>query len=165
MQILYFSNFWTVILDCSAWFLIHIGYAYFITMLPLEFFNPQKSIFQMRGWEKNGEIYQKIFRVKKWRKKLPDGAALFKKGFRKKRIKSRDPEYLARFVRETCRGELAHWMVLSAAPLFFLWNPLWAGCINVAYALLANLPCIITQRYNRPFFFRLLGKSQSKKPL
>ena len=165
MQIWYFSNFWTAVLDFTAWVIIHMGYAYLITMVPLRLFNPQKSIFRMCGWEKGGKIYQKLFRVKTWKKKLPDGAALFRKGFKKKRLKSRNPAYLERFLRETCRAELAHWMVLAAAPRFFLWNPLWAGYINVAYALIANIPCIITQRYNRPCFFRLLSKRHSNKAL
>ena len=159
MQIWYFSNFMTVVIDFGAWLIIHLGFAYFITMVPVRLFHPQKSIFRVYRWEKEGEIYQNLFRVKQWRGKLPDGAALFKKGFRKKRIKSRDPVYLERFLRETCRGELAHWMVLIVAPLFFLWNPLWAGWVNVAYALLANIPCIITQRYNRPCLKRLLRRT------
>ena len=165
MQIWYFSNFWTAVFDFTVWAIIHMGYAYLITMVPLRLFNPRKSLFKMRSWEKSGQIYQKLFHVKKWKKKLPDGAALFQKGFKKKRLKSRNPLYLERFLRETCRAELAHWMVLAAVPLFFLWNPLWAGYVNVAYALIVNLPCIITQRYNRPCFFRLLSKHHSNKTL
>ena len=44
----------------------------------------------------------------------------------------------------------------SAEEAFFLWNPCWADLVMVAYALAANLPCILAQRYNRSRFQRLL---------
>ncbi|MBF0430450.1 MAG: glycosyl-4,4'-diaponeurosporenoate acyltransferase [Fibrobacteria bacterium] len=156
MQIWYFSHFWTVIIDTLAWFLVHMGFAWFVTSLPANIFNPEGVLFKLRSWEKGGKIYQKLFRVHNWKKKLPDGAALFKKGFKKKKINSRKPEYLERFVLETCRGEAAHWLVILAAPLFFLWNPPWAGLVMIGYAFCANLPCIIVQRYNRPWINRLI---------
>jgi len=163
MQIWYFSSFWTVMLDFAAWLTIHMGSAYLITRVPLRIFNPESSIFQVRSWEKSGEIYQQFFRVKAWKKKLPDGAVLFERGFNKKMITGKNPLYFEDFLRETCRAEIAHWIVLAAAPLFFLWNPVWAGYVNLAYALIVNLPCIITQRYNRPHFLNLVNKSKYKK--
>ena len=69
-----------------------------------------------------------------------------------------DPDYLRRFIRETWRGELCHWGALGCAPVFFLWNPWWADVIMVSYGLLANLPCILAQRYNRLRLRRLLSR-------
>jgi glycosyl-4,4'-diaponeurosporenoate acyltransferase len=80
---------------------------------------------------------------------LPDGAALFKEGFEKKRLKETNMEYLNWFMRETCRAELTHWIVFLFGPLFFIWNLWWVGIVMILYASLANMPCIITQRYNR----------------
>ena len=34
-------------------------------------------------------------------------------------------------------------------PLFMAWNPWWADLVMIAYALIANLPCILVQRFNR----------------
>jgi len=65
-------------------------------------------------------------------------------------------EFLTRFQRETWRGELVHWLALLAAPLFCLWNPWWAVLVNATYAVAANIPCILVQRYNRARFQRLL---------
>ena len=62
---------------------------------------------------------------------------------------ARDSSYLAQFLLETRRAELAHWCMLCCLPLFFLWNPPWACLVMTAYALAANLPCILAQRYNR----------------
>jgi hypothetical protein len=56
--------------------------------------------------------------------------------------------YLKTFLLETCRWESARWVMMSAAPFFFLWNPLRADGVMCLYVVSANLPCIITQRYN-----------------
>ena len=83
-------------------------------------------------------------------------------GFAKKRLRRSDPEYFDLFVKETCRGELAHWIVILLSPLFFLWNPRYAGIIMIVYALAANMPCIIVQRYNRPQLLRILAKKRRR---
>ena len=57
--------------------------------------------------------------------------------------------------------ELAHWAVIALAPLFFLWNPPWAGWVMVGYALLASAPFIVAQRYNRFRLRRLLAAAGS----
>lgn len=145
---------WLVALNILAWAVVHMATAWGMTQLQAERFDPASWLFRGRGWEHGGRIYERLLRVQRWKSRLPDGAALFKRGFRKKRFTSRDPAYLRRFVRETCRGELAHWSAIAAAPLFFLWNPPHLGAVMILYALLANLPFIVVQRYNR---FRLEG--------
>jgi len=45
-------------------------------------------------------------------------------------------------------------------PIFFLWNPWWADLIIVIYAVAANVPCILAQRYNRLRFHRLLARKR-----
>lgn len=47
---------------------------------------------------------------------------------------------------------------MSAAPFFFLWNPVALGAAMVVYALVANAPCLLVQRYNRARLLRLLGR-------
>ena len=147
---------WLVVVNVTAWPVIHMGAAWLGTQLPVTMFPPDQWCFRERGWERGGGVYEKAFAVRLWKGRLPDGAALFKKGFRKKRLAARDPAYTERFIRETCRGEAVHWAVLVSSMLFFLWNPWWVGLIMVAYALAANLPCIVTQRYNRIRLSRLL---------
>ena len=80
---------------------------------------------------------------------IPDGGGLFKGGFPKKNLESSDPKYLKIFLYETKRAELTHWLTILPAPIFFLWNMWWVGIIMIAYALIANIPCILLQRYNR----------------
>jgi glycosyl-4,4'-diaponeurosporenoate acyltransferase len=53
------------------------------------------------------------------------------------------------FVRETRRAELAHWWAMCCGLLFVLWNPPLAAALLIAYGVVANLPFIVIQRYNR----------------
>ena len=139
----------TILIDVIAWFVIHMSVSYIMTRRHLTSFNIDSWLYRKRVWEKNGWIYEKLFKVLSWKKILPDGAAIFKGGFEKKRLKESNMGYLASFVKETCRAELTHWVVLLFGPLFFIWNIWWVGILMIAYAILANIPCIITQRYNR----------------
>jgi len=147
----------TVLVDALAWLVVHLGVAWAVTRLDARRFDPRAWLFRERAVERGGQLYQRLFRIEAWKRLLPDGARLFRRGFRKKRLGSRSPEYLARFRVETCRSELAHWGVVAFAPLFFLWNSPGVGLVMIAYALLANLPCILTQRYNRCRLSRVLA--------
>jgi glycosyl-4,4'-diaponeurosporenoate acyltransferase len=129
-------------------------------------FNPHGFYFRRKTWEQEGDLYNTLFNVRKWKKKLPDGAAWFRTGFSKKRFRRKDPEYLQRFISETCRGEIAHWIMLLPSPIFYLWNPLWASIVMTLFGLIVNIPCIIVQRYNRFHLQNLLGgnvKNSMKK--
>lgn len=155
MRILFFPMPVTIILDVLAWLVIQFAISKWVTLLPATWFNPTGWIYLSRGWEQGGKIYESLG-VKRWKDRLPDAAPWFKGGFAKAELSSRTREYLERFAIETCRGELAHWLVIPAAPLFFLWNRSWVGGLMVAYAVLGNLPCIIVQRYNRIRLNRIL---------
>lgn len=163
MQIFYFSNTITIILDFVAWFFLHMIIAYAGTLLPVSLFGSGQWLFKTRGWERGGLLYESLFRVDRWKDRLPDGASWFTQGFAKRSLKTTAPEFLERFVKETCRGEFVHWFVILVSPLFFLFNPWYAGWIMIVYALCANLPCIIIQRYNRPRFIRILLKKAAPK--
>ena len=64
-------------------------------------------------------------------------------------MQHRDPEYLRRFLSETCRAELSHWIAVVIGLNFFIWNPWYVGLIMLVYGLATNLPFILVQRYNR----------------
>jgi glycosyl-4,4'-diaponeurosporenoate acyltransferase len=155
------STFWTITSDILAWLVIHLGVSYGLTRMPARWFSPEAWLFAERRWERGGVLYDRLFRVKQWKSFLPDGAALFRSGFRKKALTQWDQAYLERFLQETCRGELTHWITFLWSPLFFLWNLPFVGVIMIAYALVANAPCVITQRYNRSRFRRVLRRITS----
>jgi len=146
MRIIHLPTSWTILVDFVAWFIIHMGVVYFVVRIPLQRFDPHDWLFRKR-----------FFRIKKWKRYLPDGAPLLgSRGFPKKKLQEKTPEYLRAFLKETCRAELTHWLTLLFAPFFFLWNPLWVGFFMVFYALTENLPLIMAQRYNRARLRRVI---------
>jgi glycosyl-4,4'-diaponeurosporenoate acyltransferase len=44
------------------------------------------------------------------------------------------------------------------SPVFFVWNIWWVGIVMIVYAMLANMPCIMIQRYNRIRLKRVYAK-------
>jgi len=161
MPLIYLGTCWTIVIDIIAWFIIHMGVVLIIVRIPAGRFDPGSFLFRLRNWENGGALYNKIFRIKKWKGRAPDGAALSKnKGFPKRRLKSQDESYLKLFLLETCRAELTHWIIIGFALPFFLWNRFHVGLIMILYALLENLPLIMVQRYNRN---RLVGVIEKKK--
>jgi glycosyl-4,4'-diaponeurosporenoate acyltransferase len=131
-----------------GWPVIHLAIAVVALRLPERLFARDNWLTVPRPWERDGRIYRDGLAIRKWKSLLPDGAPWFG-GFRKKTLHARDSSYLAQFLLETRRAELAHWCMLACLPAFFLWNPPWARLVMTAYALAANLPCILAQRYNR----------------
>jgi len=147
------SSVWIVVLNVAGWPFVQLGLAWLFTRMPVAWFDPPGQC----AWEQGGSFYELRCGVKHWKDRLPDGAAWFGGGFAKGSLAGRDPAYLRRFIRETWRGELCHWFALGCAPVFFLWNPWWADLVMVVYAVTANLPCILAQRYNRLRLRRLLA--------
>jgi glycosyl-4,4'-diaponeurosporenoate acyltransferase len=154
------GHFWVIFLNIIVILLIHLGISFVCTKIPLKHFNPFNRFYRTKKFEMGGRIYTNIFKVKKWKKVIPDGARLFKGGFPKKNLENCSNDYLYIFTQETCRAELTHWLQIVPSGIFFLWNVWWGGVIMIAYFLLANIPCILLQRYNRA---RLLRVIEAKK--
>ena len=144
---------WIIILNVAGWLVIQLSLAWGFTRMPTKWFNTGPT----HAREKNGRFYERIFAIKQWKDQLPDAASWFPGGFAKGTLSAREPDYLARFIRETRRGELCHWFAIGCVPVFLIWNPWWGQLIVIAYAFAANLPCILVQRYNRIRFVRILA--------
>lgn len=163
MRIIHLPTFWTIVLDFVIWFIIHIGVVAIMVRIPAHHFNPNRRLYRGRRWEKEGDLYQDVFKVKKWKQHLPDGAKfLGGLGFPKKQLNGKDQIYFEAFLVETCRAEATHWIFILFAPFFFLWNPPWVGVVMIFYAVAENIPFIIAQRYNRFRFGRLLTSPRRK---
>ena len=143
---------WT--LNIIGWPIIHILFAKIAISLPASYFANDNFILRRRSWEKDGELYKKWFRIRRWKSFLPDGAPWLG-GFTKKHFESRESTYIQTFLLETRRAEMAHWCMLFCLPIFFIWNPPWARWVMTIYAVAANFPCILAQRYNRLVIGRL----------
>ncbi len=141
---------WVVVLNVAGWPLIQLTLAWLFTRMPSSWFRPGPGA----GWEDAGRWYERRLAIRRWKDRLPDGARWLGGGFSKANLASTERDYLHRFAQETWRGELCHWAALACTPVFFLWNPLWADLVMTAYALAANLPCILALRYNRARLLR-----------
>ncbi len=163
MPLIVLPGGWTVALCFLAWLVFHTVPALICLRLPDRFFAPDRRLYRTRYFEKDGRIYDRLFRVSRWKHLLPDGGALWNRsGFRKKKLESLSPEYLERFLTEASRGELTHWLTMLSVWTFWLFTPPPIPWIMLAYALAVNIPCILAQRYNRPRIRRLLKKLRQR---
>lgn len=110
-----------------------------------------KKIFKPRKWEKNGKWYEDKLRIKKWKDHLPQHIG--KGGFSKQHFTSLSLEYIDTFIKETCRAEWDHTMSCIYIIITFVISPIPVAIIFSVITILANVPFLIIQRYNR---FRLL---------
>lgn len=157
MQVLYLPGPWMVISFILVWLAWQVGVSFLCTLIPDEWLHHDRGIFRSAKWE-NVLFYRNVLKVHIWKKLLPDGAAVTKGGFRKKSLSSASPEYLQKFLVESCRAEIAHWVAIMPFWVFGFWAPAYVIPIMLVYALAVNLPCIIAQRYNRPRLRTLLEK-------
>lgn len=162
MRILFLSDEATILLDIVAWICFHLSIGYMCSRFPRAHFDPQKSWYLTKAWEEGGEIYQKLFRVKDWKRFIPSGAALYKKAYEVKNITSFSVTSVKTWLVESCRSEFCHWAMILPGFFFFLWNNVEAGWWMVAYAVVNNMVPIIMQRYNRPRARKLLAHIQKE---
>jgi glycosyl-4,4'-diaponeurosporenoate acyltransferase len=142
-----------IVVNACAWTAIQISLA-----LIAQRVSPRHLDISASGWERNGQIYHSLG-IRGWKDMLPDAGSWFAGGFSKRRLRGRSFADLECFAREARRGELVHWCAICALPLFALWNS-WPGMlVNATYAIAANLPCIIAQRYNRARIAGILRSS------
>lgn len=153
---------WIIALNVIAWLVIQFGLAWGFTQLEAERFDYRSLLARSRGWERGGRFYERVFALKRWKDKLPDASRMFRGGFAKGHLRDATPEYLERFLRETWRGEVVHWLALLALPVFAIWNPGWGVAVNAAVALAVNFPCILALRYNRARFEQLLVRQRQR---
>jgi len=162
MQIIFLDQAHTFLLDIVAWVGFHLSIGYLSSRIPLMWLNPNHPFFQTLPWEKGGEIYQRWFRVRDWKRIIPNGSALYKGAFSIKNLNNADLAYLQRWLVESVRAEVCHWIMILPGFLFFFWNNVVVGWVMVAYAFLNNLVPIIMQRYNRPRMRKLLAQLERK---
>jgi glycosyl-4,4'-diaponeurosporenoate acyltransferase len=147
-----------VAVDLVAWLGVHLGAGYLVHRLPEAPLDHGGWLFRERAWERGGRFYADVLRIRRWKRWLPEGGDFFPGGFNKAALASLDEAYFRRYARETRRAELGHLLTALPAPLFFVWNPWYLGVLMQLYALVANGPCIASQRYNRLRLERVLAR-------
>jgi glycosyl-4,4'-diaponeurosporenoate acyltransferase len=146
-----------------GWPALHIAIGLAALRVPPYIFACDTWLTAPRLWEQDGHVYRDRLAIRRWKHLLPD-AAPWLGGFAKKKVCERNSAYLAQFLTETRRAEMAHWCMLGCLPIFFMWNPPWARWVMTAYALAANIPCILVQRYNR-FSLKRIARIGCRSPV
>jgi len=154
-----------VLLIAGTWVVFHIGSGFVTHHMPTRLFDRESWLFRTRTFEAEGRLYRKVFLIHRWKDILPEAGATFAGGFAKRSLprglRTKDNgEYLQRFVAETRRAELTHWLPILLSFTFFIWNPAGIALWMPVYAVVTNLPFIFVQRANRPRLQRLAGQFQ-----
>jgi glycosyl-4,4'-diaponeurosporenoate acyltransferase len=138
-----------VVLNVAVWGAWSALAGYIAHRRRLHAFAADSWLYRERSWEQGGAYYERALRIKRWKDRLPEAGALFPGGFAKRSVRTRERDRLERFAAETRRAEWTHWLILAAAPVFVVWNWWWVELVMVVYAVGANVPCLVVQRYNR----------------
>ena len=145
----------TVVLDIAAWGILSTAVGYAGHRIPVARLDHDTAFSRLRGFEDGGRLYTRLG-IRRWKDHLPEAGALFRGGVSKRGLAGHDPATLGRLVVETRRAEWVHRTLLAASLLFTLWNPPVLAVTMVAYGVVANVPCLVVQRYNRARLLRVL---------
>lgn len=164
MQIIDLSPGWTVVLCFILWPILQVGAALIALFLPDRIYTPDRFFFKAHRFEHEGRLYDQLFKVSRWKGLLPDGGMVWKKhGYQKKHLTDFSPQNLNRFLVESARGELTHWLAILPFWVFGFFMPPIAIWLMLLYALAVNIPCILAQRYNRPRIKRVMERQEKSK--
>lgn len=139
----------TIAVDVLAWGVFHAVTGYAAYRLDESRLRHDGWLLRARRFEATGRWYRRWLRIHRWKDRVPEAGGLFRGGVSKRHLPAYDVAGLQLFVRETRRAELAHWWAMGCGPLFVLWNPPLAAGVLIGYGVLANLPFVVIQRYNR----------------
>lgn len=152
----------TVTANVVAWGAIHAGTGYAVHRLPVARLDRDGRLWRARSIEGGGHAYERWLRIRRWKDRVPEAGALFAGGVSKRRLPPLTAGGLTRFVVETRRAELGHWLALALGPLAVVWNPPMGAVLMVTYGVVVNLPFIAIQRYNRLRAQRLLDRDTAR---
>ncbi|MFN9619175.1 MAG: hypothetical protein ACK55X_05620 [Synechococcaceae cyanobacterium] len=110
------------------------------------------------GKRESPERYEQLVAIRRWKPWLPDAGAALPGGVRKASLARRDRTRLERLRLETRRAELVHRALWPFWIITALWLPPLGVVINLIFATVFNLPCLLVQRYNRLRLERLLRR-------
>ena len=139
----------TVTANVVAWGAIHAGTGYAVHRLPVARLDRDGWLWRARSVERGGRTYERWLRIRGWKDRVPEAGALFAGGVSKRGLPPLAAGGLHRFVVETRRAELGHWLALALGPLAVIWNLPVSAVLMMTYGVVVNLPFIAIQRYNR----------------
>ncbi len=125
--------------------------------LPLRWLQAEPACaFNSSAARASQQAYERWLVIRRWKGWIPDAGDALPGGIRKASLARREPQALRRLIAETRRAELVHWALWPAWLGTALWLPPSGVLLNLVFASLFNLPCLLLQRYNRLRLQRLL---------
>lgn len=140
-----------------------IGVGSFILgrLMPTSWFREDRFPYRGYRWEHDGKTYQALG-IRKWQNRVPDMSKIFPNIMQEKKMTNHYQHDLPIMIKETCIAEFIHVLLCIAGLAYiWLWPGMWGKIITVVY-ILANIPYILIQRYNRPRFLKLQEKLRQK---
>ena len=157
MPLVNLEGFYLLIAITLGCLVFQLSGALIALAVPDAWYAKDHRMFRLRKFEENGTFYDRVFRISRWKKYLPDGGT-----YKKKHLQDFSPVGLEKFIIESKRAELSHILGFIPFLCFILFTPWYTWPILFVYALLVNLPCWMAQRYNRPRVMRLLASIQKR---
>ena len=146
-----------VIVDAAVWASWGTLVGFVGARAPAGHFASDGPITRLREWERGGRTWERLG-VRRWKRAVPELGGLFG-GVSKRHLRDRSRAGLDRLVVETRRAEVVHWLAPAPIVVMPAWNPAWVIGVMAAYAVAANAPCVIVQRYNRARLQSVLARS------
>lgn len=150
----------TIAVDVLAWALIGVTVGYGMHRVPLRRLDHDTGLTRLRRFEREGRLYERMG-IRRWKDRTPELGGLFAGGVSKRSSGGRSR--LQRYAAETRRAEYTHWLVMAFGPVFVLWNPWYLAIVMVVYGVVANLPCLVIQRYNRARIDRIADRVATRR--
>lgn len=137
--------------------------AQFGTRINYKYLEKDNIYFKSWNFEQEGRLWQQLVKVQYWKHRLPDGQNINPNIVSKTTFDISNNMYeIRQFILETRRAELVH--LLSIIPIIvFFKSSKSVKIINLFYVIIANVPCMVVQRYNRPKLIRIYLKLQKRK--
>jgi glycosyl-4,4'-diaponeurosporenoate acyltransferase len=148
-----------IVLNVISWPIFHLAIAQLTVRIPDKAFLNDAFVTKVNSTLQAQQFYEQVLLIRVWKKWIPDGATIFKFGFRKKNMEGHDINYMEKFILETRRAEFSHLVQILPALIFFVFNTLDIALIMTVYAFAFNVPLILLQRYNRIRFLRILKRN------
>lgn len=153
------TGWWPAIASSLVWPLTFAVVGWWGARLPAERLAPG-WLTTLRGWERQGRTWDRTFRVRRWKDKVPDAGGAFG-GVTKRALVGEGRRALPALRGETVRAERVHWVVLGSTVVHALWCRPAVFAAMVAFGLISNVPFILIQRSNRGRIERLLARRRS----
>ena len=153
---------WIALIDAAVWATWSVLVGYRATRLPWARLAEDTWLTRPRRWERDGRVYERLG-ILRWKDRIPEAGSVFRRGTSKRALPGRSDDDLGRFAAETRRAEIVHWQIMAITPVFVFFNPPVLIVAMVIYAVVANIPCIAIQRYNRIRITRILGRRRARR--